>query len=310
MALQTKYSKRLCPICKMDDKIVDSKISSPYPSEKLTFRANKESWAGLFYKHRSYFSYYKCNNCKLIYAPEHYSSQQLNNLYKGIAPNMESVPKRLLKKTQFGYFRLLKKWVGPKGDYLEVGPDIGMFTEYCVLEDTFDNYWLFDSNNLVRPKLTKILGNKKHKIFSSIDKIDKIDNKILSTAVLIHVLDHLLEPQKILKKLREKIKPGGVILIVTHDESSMMRRVFGWRWLGFCQQHPQLFNCKTTAEILNRSGFMVLEQRKSKNYFEISYLLNTLLWSFGFKTLRFPKWLNISVGLKLGNIITVASVKR
>ena len=136
MALQTKYSKRLCPICKMDDKIVDSKISSPYPSEKLTFRANKESWAGLFYKHRSYFSYYKCNNCKLIYAPEHYSSQQLNNLYKGIAPNMESVPKRLLKKTQFGYFRLLKKWVGPKGDYLEVGPDIGMFTEYCVLEDT------------------------------------------------------------------------------------------------------------------------------------------------------------------------------
>ena len=309
-SLQKKYSTRLCPSCNKDDKIINSKISSPYPSETLTFRANKESWEGLFYKNRSFFSYYKCNNCKLIYAPEHYSSQELNNLYKEIAPNMETVPKRLLKKTQFGYFQLLKKWSDLKGGYLEVGPDIGMFTEYCALEDTFDYYWLFESNNLVKPKLTKLLGNKKHRIYSSIDQVDKIDNKILSTAVLIHVLDHLLEPKKILNKLREKIKPGGVILIVTHDESSMMRKFFGWRWLGFCQQHPQLFNCKTTAEILNRSGFKVLEQRKSKNYFEISFLLNTLLWSFGFKTLRFPKWLNISIGLKLGNIITVASLKR
>jgi len=49
----------------------------------------------------------------------------------------------------------------------------------------------------------------------------------------------------------------------------------------------------------NRSGFKVSEQRKSKNYFEISYLLNTLLWSFDFKTLRFPKWLDISVVLNL-----------
>jgi len=303
-----KYNKRLCPSCHMDDKIINSKISSPYPSELLPFRANKESWEGLFYrKTKSFFSYYKCNNCKLIYAPEHYSSQQLSNLYKQTTPNMEQVPKKLLKKTQFEYFQLLKKWSGLKGNYLEVGPDIGLFTQQCLLNGEFDYYWLFEPNNLVKSQLTKLLGDRKHKIYPTIDKIDKIDNKILSTAILIHVLDHLLEPQKILKKLREKMRPGGVILIVTHDDSSIMRKFFGWRWLPFCQQHPQLFNYKTTEDILNRCGFKVLDQRKSKNYFEISFLLNNLLWIFGFKIKKLPRWLNVPVGLRLGNIITIAS---
>jgi hypothetical protein len=310
MALQKKYSKRLCPSCHMDDKIISSKISSPYPSESLSFRVNKESWEGLFYKKtKSFFSYYKCSNCKLIYAPEHYSSEQLNNIYKQTAPNMEQVPKKLLKKTQYEYFQLLKKWSDFKGNYLEVGPDIGLFTQLCTASGNFDYFWLFEPNNLVKSSLTKLLGSRKHKIYPTIDQIDKIDNNILSTVILIHVLDHLLEPQKILKKLRQKMKLGGVILIVTHDESSMMRKFFGWRWLPFCQQHPQLFNYKTTKDILNRSGFKVLEQRKSKNFFEISFLLNNLLWAFGFKTYKFPNLLNISVGLRLGNIITVASAE-
>ena len=292
----------------MDDKIIGSKISSPYPSELLPFHVNKESWEGLFYKKtKSFFSYYRCKNCKLIYAPEHYSGQQLNNIYKNTAPNMEQVPKKLLKKTQYEYFQLLKKWSDLKGNYLEVGPDIGLFTQLCSTNGKFDYYWLFEPNKLVTQHLKKLLGNKKHKIYPTIDQIEKIDNKILSNVILIHVLDHLLEPQKILKKLREKMKPGGLILIVTHDESSVMRKLFGWRWLPFCQQHPQLFNYKTTEDILNRSGFKVLEQRKSKNFFEISFLLNNLLWVFGFKTFKFPNFLNSSVGLKLGNIITIAS---
>ena len=56
MKLQ-KYNVRLCPSCLMDDKIINSKISSPDPSDFLPFNANKETWAGLFYKKtKSFFS--------------------------------------------------------------------------------------------------------------------------------------------------------------------------------------------------------------------------------------------------------------
>ena len=306
MKLQ-KYNVRLCPSCLMDDKIVNSKISSPDPSELLSFNANKETWTGLFYKRtKSFFSYYKCNNCKIIYAPEHFTNQELNNLYKKLPANMVHVPIKILEKTQYEYFKLLKKWSSLKGDYLEVGPDIGLFTQYCLLNENIDYFWLFEPNKLVLPELNKLLGNRKHKIYPTIEQIDMVDDNKLSTVIIIHVLDHLLEPLKILKNIRKKMKPGAIILIVTHDESSIMRKILGWRWPAFCQQHPQLFNYKTTSSILNKSGFKVLDQRKSKNYFEISFLLKNLLWVFGIKIKNLPRWLNIPVGIKLGNIITIA----
>ena len=306
--ISNKYNKRLCPSCSKDDTIINSKISSPEPSEKLNLLSNKNSWVSIFpKKSKSFFSYFRCNNCKMLYAPEHFTKKQLNNFYKKLVPNMDQVPKKLLQETQYEYFKLLRKWSSLEGNYLEVGPDIGLFTHYCVQKGNFNHYWLFEPNNLVTPKLKSLLKNKNFTISPIIEKIDKV-NKDLSTVIIIHVLDHLLEPKKILTKLRAKMKPGGLILIVTHDESSIMRKILGWRWPAFCLQHPQLFNYKTTEFILNESGFNVLEQSKSKNYFEISFLIKNLLWVFGIKIQKLPKWLNFSVGLKLGNIITIASV--
>ena len=306
--ISDKYNKRLCPSCSNSEIINKSKISSPEPSEKLNLLTNKNSWVSIFpKKSKSFFSYFRCKNCKIIYAPEHFTKKQLNNFYKKLAPNMDQVPRKLLKKTQYEYFKLLEKWSSLEGDYLEVGPDIGLFTQHCVLKGNFNHYWLFEPNNFVTPKLKSLFRNKNFTILPAIEKIDKV-NKGLSTVIIIHVLDHLLEPKNILRKLRAKMKPGGLILIVTHDESSIMRKLLGWRWPAFCLQHPQLFNYKTTESILNDSGFNVLEQCKSKNYFEISFLIKNLLWVFGIKIQKLPRWLNCSVGLRLGNIITIASV--
>ena len=302
------YNKRICPCCSKDDILINTKISSPEPSEKLNLLSNKNSWASIFPKQfKSFFSYFRCKNCKILYAPEHFTKKQLHNFYKKLAPHMDQVPQQILKKTQFEYFKLLRKWSSLKGDYLEVGPDIGLFTQYCVQNGNFSHYWLFEPNNFVTPKLKRLLKNKNFTISPIIEKIDKV-NKELSTVVMIHVLDHLLEPKKILTKLRAKMKLGGLILIVTHDESSIMRKILGWRWPAFCLQHPQLFNYKTTELILNESGFKVLEQSKSMNYFEISFLIKNLFWVFGIKIQKLPRWLNCSVGLRLGNIITIASV--
>ena len=115
----------------MNDKIVHSKVSSPEPSEKLSFSTNKKSWESIFPKKtKSFFSYYKCNNCKITYAPEHFTNRQLNSLYKNVSINMPDASRKLLKKTQYEYFKLLQKWSSLKGYYLEIGPDIGLFTQY------------------------------------------------------------------------------------------------------------------------------------------------------------------------------------
>ena len=135
-----------------------------------------------------------------------------------------------------------------------------------------------------------------------------IPDNSLNVVVAIHVMDHLLNPVSLLKELRKKLKPQAKFLIVTHDESSLLRRLFNWRWPAFCLQHPQIYNKKTTKNILEIAGFLVLKQSKTINYFKISFLLKHFLWALGLKVKSVPDFWNLSIGLKLGNIITIATL--
>ena len=134
----------------------------------------------------------------------------------------------------------------------------------------------------------------------------KIPNDSVSTVVIIHVMDHLIDPVKYLKNIQKKLKKGAKILIVTHDEQSFLRKIFKIKWPAFCLQHPQLYNIKTTLNFLENSNYKVIAQSKTKNYFKISFLLKHLLWGLGIKVKDVPDFFGITIGLKLGNIITIA----
>jgi hypothetical protein len=88
-----------------------------------------------------------------------------------------------------------------------------------------------------------------------------------------------------------------------------MRRVLGWRWPAFCLQHPQIYNLKTTQNLLEASGFEVLQQHKTVNHFKLSFLIKHGLWALGIKVKSTPSFGNITLGLKLGNILTIATPK-
>jgi hypothetical protein len=128
-----------------------------------------------------------------------------------------------------------------------------------------------------------------------------------STAVMIHVLDHLLDPIATLGEIRQKLKPGARLLLVTHDESSLLRRIFGWRWPAFCLQHPQIYSPQSMHKLLETAGFEVLDRRKTVNFFEISFLLRHLLWALGIKVQYAPSFWRLTIGLKLGNMMTIAT---
>ena len=46
---------------------------------------------------------------------------------------------------------------------------------------------------------------------------------------------------------------------------------------------------------------------RTKNYFEFSFLLKHLLWAFGIKVKSVPKCFDFTIGLRLGNMITIAT---
>jgi len=302
------FLKRSCPICG-SYKTSKNIISTHKKAENLNFKILKPHWSG-FFKEKIIFSYVRCNSCSLVYAPRFFNNKQLAKLYGQMPSNMDIVPINALKKTQYGYFKYLKKYSTLKGNFMEIGPDVGFFTRFCVSEGNFKKFWLFEPNKAVRQKLIKILSNNEFHIIDEITNFKAVPINSIDTVAVIHVMDHLLDPVKILKALSIKMKNNAKLLIVTHDEQSLLRKIFGWRWPAFCLQHPQIYNQSTIKSLLNLSGFNVVSQYKTSNYFKLSFLLKHFFWALGIKLNSIPDFGGLTLGLKLGNILTIAELKK
>ena len=59
--------------------------------------------------------------------------------------------------------------------------------------------------------------------------------------------------------------------------------------------------------LLEKSGYTVDSIERTKNYFQFSFLLKHLLWAFGLKVKSVPSIFDFTIGLKLGNMITIAT---
>lgn len=264
---------------------------------------------GLF-QDKAIFSYVRCKVCGLLYAPIFFDEAQLVQLYGDMPPNMNVVPEHALRLTQKSYFAHLRNALPScVGGYIEVGPDVGLFTENCAGLDVFSHYWLFEPNESVVPRLETLMDGYGYDIITSIGDFSAVPNGSVCACVMVHVLDHLLDPVKALAELRAKMKNGSVMLVVTHDERSLLARFIKSSWPAYSIQHPQLFNRRSIQRLFEVSGFRVINQAKSTNFFPLRFLAQNFLWSFGIraKTLRLvPETL---VGLKLGNILSLVTPK-
>jgi hypothetical protein len=98
--------------------------------------------------------------------------------------------------------------------------------------------------------------------------------------------------------------------MVTHDESSLLRKIIGLRWPPFCLQHPQIYNPKSMIAILDKAGYEVIHQEKTTNYFPISFLIKHFFWAIGIRINWAPSFFGLTLGLKLGNLLTVARIRK
>lgn len=302
--LSKEYLHRYCPICRIQTHS-NLEVYSQIKAEDIRYENLVQYWNG-FFKKKIFFSYARCNECHLLFAPIFYKPTQLQELYEQMPPNMDVVPMSALLKTQKVYFQELKRRSPLLNGYVEIGPDIGLFLINCVSEGRFDHYWLCEPNKAVAAQLAKVMAGRKHIITEDMFSFSVIPDRSIGVAVMIQVLDHLLDPILTLTELRAKLLEDGKLLLVTHNEGSLLRKLIGWRWPAFCLQHPQIYNPQSIAKLLEASGFYVESIKRSKNYFEFSFLLKHLFWAFGIKINSIPKIFNFTIGIRLGNIITIA----
>jgi SAM-dependent methyltransferase len=298
------YLQRPCPAC--GDTTLDpaSRVASTPPAEDAPFAELHDSWRGFFKDRKLFFTYRRCARCGQVYAPRYFTPDQLGALYRQMDDNTGGLPEALMVRTQRGYLDLLRDEAGalPAGGYLELGPDIGLFTREALATAAFSPCWMVEPNLAVHPVLEKLLQDREHALLADAAEIERVPDGSLALVVAIHVLDHLLEPQPLLELLARKMVPGGSILAVTHHQRSLLPRVFGPRWPAYCLQHPQLYAPASLQKSLERAGFSPVQVRATVNHFPVMYLLRHLLFAAGLGRVALPEWPGWTVGLKLGNI--------
>jgi SAM-dependent methyltransferase len=299
------YLTRSCPTCG-NTAAAPASIASAPPAESLPFDDLRSSWRGFFRDRKPFFTYVRCPACAQLYSPRYFTPAQLDQLYGQMADNTGGQDESLMARAQRDYWELLRQNVRlVPGDYLELGPDIGLFTREALGESALQKFWLIEPNRAVHPALEQLAGAHPHAVLADIAHIADIPDGSLALAVAIHVLDHLLEPQPLLEQITRKLAPGGCMLAVTHSERSLAARAFNARWPAYCLQHPQLYAPRTLRGAFERAGLRDVRVARTTNYFPAGYLLQHAAFAAGLGERTIPLPSSWVLALKLGNIAAV-----
>lgn len=298
----SEFLSRPCPAC--GTAAGSDEVHSERRAEAMSLDELRPFWSGLF-KEKVFFSYVRCPTCGLLYAPQFFTPDQLGELYADMAPNMALVPGDALAATQRGYWEAARRVAPLTGGFLEIGPDVGPLVRYAAQEGQFDHFWSFEPNRAVHAQLHEASLGKPHTISVDMDDLSEVPDGSVGLAFMVHVLDHLLDPMAMLRQIRSKLKPDGILAIVTHNEASTLRRLMGVKFPPFCLQHPELYNPRSIKAVLNRADFGQVEVERSKNFFPLSFMVRQAAWTAGMNLDRLPLP-KTAVGLRLGNMMTTA----
>jgi 2-polyprenyl-3-methyl-5-hydroxy-6-metoxy-1,4-benzoquinol methylase len=75
--------------------------------------------------------------------------------------------------------------------------------------------------------------------------------------VMADVIEHLTDPRRTVRQIHRLLRPGGRLLLLTPDVSSLMARVFGPRWWGLLDDHYFYFSRATLGSLLESEGYAI-----------------------------------------------------
>lgn len=296
------YARRQhCPSCGAEAAEAPESMHSMPRAESLPVEEHGKFLSG-YDATRIFFSYCRCQSCGLLFCPIYYSPAQLAKLYGLQSENMAEVPLSARLKTQQRYVQLLAPETTPEGDYLELGADIAIFARLCSERKSFRRYWLYEPNSGVREEIDRRMNGLDYTVSTQDFALSDVEPNSISVAVVVHVLDHVWQPRRVLTDICSAMRPGGRIFVATHDQSSMLARVLGKRWPPYTLQHPQLFSEASLRALVQRSGFEVARTAKTVNYFPLPFLASAALQVMGMPGRFIPAWPRPQIGLRLGNV--------
>ena len=282
-----------CPACQ--SKIEGDPVVTPEMDPSYENNIRKKMWMGLS-KKKTFFPYYRCS-CGMLTTRIFINEKKLKHLYSDMKDNVykdDNASNDI--KTKKNYLLQIEKFLNyhkKKLNVLEVGADNGNFSKLIKEFNNNINFTIVEPNKSMHKKL-KLLTKNVYKDIKQIPRTKKFD-----LIIAIHVFDHIPNLIDFLKKIGRKLKKGGYIYGVVHDEKSIMAKVLGKRWPAYSLQHPHVFNTNSINYLFESLNYDKSFIKKTINFFNIGFLLQNLFAVIFKIKINFPSF--FPIGLKLGN---------
>ena len=302
-SVNNSWQRRNCPICGSSDFPSKPESSAQKPAERMSWDEAKSYFIGLR-NDQVFFSYYRCDECELLYCPWYFNSKQISELYAAMPDNTMGEDKSTVSKTQSAYARWIMRPGVSNNRYLEVGPDIGLVAKEIVNLNSPQHITFLEPNQSVKAEL--LANVSRIESIEVVDFIESMQETNFSLVTGVHVYDHLLKPLHDLKELRKNVSPGAHLAIVVHNEKSTLRKLLNSKWPPFCLQHPQLYNPDTLKEILRLAGWKVISTERSTNWYHLKHFVKMGAGVLGISPVVSKLAPNIEVPIKLGNMISIS----
>lgn len=207
------------------------------------------------------FTLCQCSKCELIFTNPRPNQINIQSYYESenyISHQNKSnnLTNLLYKIVRFYTIRQKVNWLNSynqyKGNLLDMGCGTGYF-----LNAAKKNGWKVtgvETNKTAR----KIAKDKGLKVFTEIEKID--NKKIFNCISLFHVLEHVHELRKTLKKIIQRLDENGVLMIAVPNISSLDAQYYGENWAAWdVPRHLYHFDKSSMQYLANDFKLMIVK---------------------------------------------------
>jgi len=213
----------------------------------------------------------RCAGCGLVYASPILDDADVRALYaESPHTNVTEGEEENVRRTFEGYYELARRHLDRRERVLDIGCDVGLLLN-IARADGFREMHGVEPNPIAAARAREVPGTV---VSTEFYEAIPYPADYFDLVTLIHVVDHLVDVNRVLTKVFAELRPGGVVLSVVHNVESLLARVLGERFPPFNAYHHYFFTKRTLAALFSRVGFEPVESVSTRNVYSLGFLVH------------------------------------
>lgn len=253
-----------CPICNSKEiSIFKRGTFTPENIKPDNFKITDSRYGSLW-------NFFFCKKCSFVFSNPYIPEEYIVKFYSELDDKEYSSEADGRSKNFRLIIKRLKKIEKPGNNLLDIGAASGIFLNIAYKEG-YNISGVEPSDFLVK-EAKKLYGINLFK--GTINDFKTSEN--FSVITLLDILEHLVNPDKFISKIKDLIKQNGILVIVTPDINSFTAKIFGKRWWHYRIAHINFFNLKSINILLKKYGFEIIKKKRYTWHFSSFYLITRI----------------------------------